>query len=161
MRAPLVRATRTVLPIAIIYALFYAGLMFWLQGKLRELQRQSTQQKDKIADLEKDIEAAETRRQQGIREMRRVGGKIKLQLLSQITDYERELNFWRDTLRKFLYQCGRSDADAERLLQSVTSNLETYKTRGSAAPAFEAAKFMSETFLNHEDDESEPGPSEA
>ncbi|MFO8014046.1 MAG: hypothetical protein R6X20_12165 [Phycisphaerae bacterium] len=135
--------------------------MFWLQGKLRELQRQSTQQKDKIADLEKDIEAAETRRQQGIREMRRVGGKIKLQLLSQITDYERELNFWRDTLRKFLYQCGRSDADAERLLQSVTSNLETYKTRGSAAPAFEAAKFMSETFLNHEDDESEPGPSEA
>jgi len=131
---------------ASIYALFLGILQFFI-----------VKQKDKItsqiADLKKDIsdlnlnnenlrkESNKTYKElmndtQALREKH-----IKAQILysARISDYAKELRFWRDTIRKILMQ---SKHDPEAVIYSITETLKTYGTLGRHQNDFETIEVM-------------------
>ncbi len=59
--------------------------------------------------------------------------KIKLYYLTRMSDYEKELNFWKDTIRKFIYQSGINTKSGDKLFELVTDTLKTYSTKSDAA----------------------------
>lgn len=53
-------------------------------------------------------------------------GKLKLQ--KRIMNYSKELNFWKDTIRKLLYKSKENKIKDNDIFQIVTKNLKTYQT---------------------------------
>lgn len=46
----------------------------------------------------------------------------------RFSDYAKELDFWKDTIRRMMYSFGTTKQDGERLLDMVTTSLKTYTT---------------------------------
>lgn len=71
----------------------------------------------KIAELKIDIKEIEER-------------SLKKQILlqSKLSDYRKELNFWKDTIRKILYKQYGDNSKTEKIFEVVTKSLQTYQT---------------------------------
>jgi hypothetical protein len=54
--------------------------------------------------------------------------RIRVLLVSRISDLRRELDFWRDTLRSYVVQTGKPVADADLLIRQVSKQLKTFST---------------------------------
>ena len=52
--------------------------------------------------------------------------KLKVFYSLRFTDYDRELSFWRDTIRKIAYEFGAGKTDVNELFDLVTQGLKTY-----------------------------------
>lgn len=50
--------------------------------------------------------------------------KLKLLYTARISDYKKELSFWRDTIRKVI----NNETTSEKVIDEITTNLKTYKT---------------------------------
>lgn len=48
---------------------------------------------------------------------------------TRISDLKKELSFWRDTVRKILYNSQNEYQTADKVIETVTSTLQTYTTR--------------------------------
>ena len=68
--------------------------------------------------------------------------KAKIILLARIRDYSKELDFWRDTIRKILYSIPKNRK--EDITKIVTNNLRTYQTSDYNDDYFESAKMLAE-----------------
>lgn len=47
----------------------------------------------------------------------------------RISEYKKELSYWRDTVRKIIYNAGRSEREANRMLEQISVNLKTFQTQ--------------------------------
>lgn len=54
--------------------------------------------------------------------------KIKTKYIKIIKDYNRELDFWKDTIRKLLYNSKKQKIKEEDIFREVTMNLKTFHT---------------------------------
>lgn len=50
-------------------------------------------------------------------------------MLSRLSDYSKELTFWKDTLKKILYKTETRSSSSEVIFDTVTETLKTYGTR--------------------------------
>ncbi len=79
--------------------------------------------------------------------------KMRLLLLSKLHDYRKELNFWRNTIRKVLYQNKYDKKQADDLVNLVTSTLKTYQTNSKDEHDFEHLKMMASYIKEKEKEE--------
>ncbi|MGD0630210.1 MAG: hypothetical protein ABR987_12705 [Terracidiphilus sp.] len=82
----------------------------------RVLSRDEEAKKD-IAELRKQFASLESR-----------AAKQRFYLLARISDYSRELDFWRDTMRGILLGGGFQKQPVEAVIAGVTKSLKTYGT---------------------------------
>jgi hypothetical protein len=66
--------------------------------------------------------------------------RIKILLLARISDYAKELQFWRDTVRKVLYQTSHEQSTSEKLINQVTQALGTHTARTGETLDFDVIK---------------------
>jgi hypothetical protein len=69
--------------------------------------------------------------------------KKQILLLAKLNDYRKELNFWRNTIRKILYN-QTDNQSADKLFKTVSSTLKTYQTNEKQEHDFESLKVLSE-----------------
>ncbi|KQU24983.1 hypothetical protein ASG65_16790 [Bacillus sp. Leaf13] len=79
--------------------------------------------------------------------------KSQILLLAKLNDYRKELNFWRDTIRKIIYQLPNGDSKAEQLIKIVSKSLKTYQTHEKQEHDFEALKVLSKMIRDMEQDD--------
>jgi hypothetical protein len=124
------------------YAIFAGFVMFfgnkWLDGKLEKADKQLAEVKDAVkAQDEEYKDRTEKRKKEFERLQKEVADarghylRVRLHLLSRLSDYSKELEFWRNTVRKILLTEGLGKSPSEALIKSVTSSLQTYGTRGN------------------------------
>lgn len=69
--------------------------------------------------------------------------RIHIVLMSRISDYTKELDFWRNTIKKLLCSNKEDIKNSERLFEVVTDELKTYQTRNNNfTEAFKTAEVM-------------------
>ena len=114
----------------------------WIHQRLgeetRDLRRKLSQNKALLEKRGQELQEFEehlSRSGKELQEVKNIGRRTRILLLARLTDYRKELSFWRDTIRKLLYG---KDADAQALLASVTENLKTYGTRARDDEMFDA-----------------------
>ena len=81
-------------------------------------------QQEKCDELEKEIDRSKEITDMIIKDRL----KNRLTLQKKLADYSKELNFWRDTIRKLLYKSKNSKLDEDTIFRTVTNNLKTYRT---------------------------------
>lgn len=88
-----------------------------LDEKIKEVRREN----DKI---EKRLDKTEEEGKELENQLRR----IKIRFVKTISDYAKELEFWKDTIRKILYESNKNKIESEDIFKMVTLNLKTYNT---------------------------------
>lgn len=74
--------------------------------------------------------------------------KMKILALARITDYSKELSFWRDVVRRILHNSS-DKKNADKVIDEVTASLQTYGTRKDSRE-FETILVMSRIFSGAE-----------
>ncbi len=62
-------------------------------------------------------------------ELKKDKHKLRIYYLTRMKDYKKELDFWKDTIRKFIYQSSLNKVNSEELFDVVTDTLKTYGTK--------------------------------
>ncbi len=142
LESPKINLLRSSLITAIVYAILFFIYIYYDQKKREELsEKLEKRDKDYDKNMEfldntlKDLREELTRNEEKLKETDSQSKKIQenyqkrqLLLLSKLYDYKKELSFWRDTSRKVLYTLPDNEKKAEKLIESVTKTLKTYRT---------------------------------
>lgn len=81
-----------------------------------------------------------------IKEINYNNTKWKILYKSKLSDFRKELDFWKDTVRRVIYKAGENKIDSQELFNIVTTNLQTYQTKTNANDHYETLKVMSKMF---------------
>ena len=114
---------------ALIYFIEFA-IMLYLYKKFTN--RKIKEQERKIEETERAIRILKQDQETTMKEAKRINKRImknKLLFARRLSDYSRELNFWKDTIRKILYRVSKEDMKKNNICEIVTDNLRTYRTK--------------------------------
>lgn len=120
---------RNYLVTASIYCIEFA-IMLYLSKKFTNIKIK--EQERKIEETERDIRILKQDQETTMKEAKRINKRImknKLLFARRLSDYSRELNFWKDTIRKILYRVSKEDMKKNDICEIVTDNLKTYRTK--------------------------------
>lgn len=106
---------------AFVYFLEFT-VMLIIDKRYYDKKRREAQ--DECNRLEVTVKMTENR----VNELLKQQSHIKLKLQKRIIDYSKELSFWKDTIRKLLYQSKENKITDNEVFQIVTKNLKTYQT---------------------------------
>lgn len=120
LASPIKKALATALMIAVIYTIANLILGYYTDRRIASLEKATDLVRAETSELKRDLGKAKT-----------LTAKQKILLLSRISDYSKELNFWRDTIRALLITRGAEKKSAEQIISGVTESLKTYGTRPS------------------------------
>jgi hypothetical protein len=130
---------------AIIFTILYSLFLYFISRRNEKLNKKIEETNKRLENQEAECvvckrEAKETK-SEALKSLRR----IQIVLLSRISDYNKELSFWRDTIRKVLYQDNKSESFADAVIKNVSENLKTYSTlKGDFAHSFESAQTLAD-----------------
>jgi hypothetical protein len=120
--------------------------MAWFQYRIEEIRSKLVQtQAEATAELKKIQAEAATKIQHLTATLDTNSNslsRIKVLLLARLADYAKELEFWRNTMAKFVLAAGGVKQDVEIINKQVTDSLKTFGTRGRGADDFEAIKAL-------------------
>ena len=120
---------RNYLVTASIYCIEFA-IMLYLSKKFTNIKIK--EQERKIEETERAIRILKQDQETTMKEAKRINKRImknKLLFARRLSDYSRELNFWKDTIRKILYRVSKEDMKKNDICEIVTDNLKTYRTK--------------------------------
>lgn len=119
-----------------VYAILFGLATYFVERRAIKLQRSLDSVDERLQSSDKKNEDLARTYDEGKKEMkvkiRAIEDRVtkqRLYLLARLSDYSRELTFWRDTIRKMLYQAGAEKKTVENILDQVTTTLRTYGTR--------------------------------
>ncbi|WP_250507113.1 hypothetical protein [Caballeronia sp. GAFFF3] len=113
--SPVSRALKEAILVSIIQAVSVAIGAYYLSGSHKKLSNAAE-------ELKKNLDDTNTK----IRELREASTKIKILLLGKISDYSKELDFWRNLIKESLGRESLRTGDAEKIFEHVRKSLKTY-----------------------------------
>lgn len=148
-------AQEQLINIIITTVMFFLVLNFvtWLQNKRSD--RERLKMEELIDRYANNIEA-KARDMNELREdfirSKNNNAKVRVLLQAKLNDHKKELSFWRNTIRKILYEIPDGDKKAEKLIGTVTSSLGTYSTNEKNEHDFEALKVAAALLRDSEEE---------
>jgi uncharacterized protein YeeX (DUF496 family) len=131
-----------------IYSLLFAGLLYWITTQTSKLDERLQNAMSEIQQAKQDHEASIRSLEERHREIDKNLARARVLLLARLSDYAKELEFWRDTVRKILYSVSKDDKASEKIISAVTDTLKTYSTRSDSLREFDSVKLLAEMFAN-------------
>jgi hypothetical protein len=137
---------------SIIFAIFGGLIMFYQIVKFDDLNKKM----DKINKYSETIQKASddlkiTLNKEFI-DIKKIYHKQRIFLFHRISDLTKELDFWRDTIRKILYNRSKGKDMGEEIIKEVVNNLKTYSTLGKSNENFENIQLLSSMLANRKDE---------
>lgn len=109
------------LVIVLIYFIEFASIAIINQKNINKEKERTNKECDKIREtLEKQEERT--------KKLFKYEENNRFRLQRRLWDYSKELNFWKDTIRKMLYKSRDRELNNEEIFKIVTQNLKTYRT---------------------------------
>ena len=136
---------------AAIYAIFYALFLYYVTGKSEKLNKKIENLNNECVSCKQDAkditQDAKDRSDEALKSLKR----IQVVLLARISDYTKELSFWRDTIRKLLYENNTTENQGDVLIKTVSENLKTYSTlKGDLTHSFDSAQTLADMIIYRE-----------
>lgn len=120
--------------LATIYA-FFIGIYSYVDYSHRK--QLHLDQKDELSTIKKQLKD----QLKYYEELRSANTKARLLTCSKLSDFSKELNFWRNTIKSLLV-LEKDKINFDDLKNAVTEGLKTYGTRNECK-AFDSVKFIS------------------
>ncbi|WP_322009800.1 hypothetical protein [Paraburkholderia sp. J12] len=135
VNSPLTEAAIPALFVAAIQAIFLTIFSYFSDKRFKEAE-------SRIEELRKDLKTAAKEREdlgKRIQKTTTYATKLKILLLGRISDYSKELEFWRNLIKESLLSSGFKELDHDNLIKLVTDTLKTHGTITSL-PELDAIK---------------------
>jgi hypothetical protein len=113
---------------AIVAGLFAFFVRRWFDSILDKERKEREDLHSRISRFEKEHETVGKK----IDDLKSAQLRYRLYLLARISDYSKELEFWRNTAQRIMLTGGMGRQEAEAFTAGVTTSLKTYGTRGIA-----------------------------
>lgn len=136
IESPIWKLIKQVLPSFIVYFILLSIFQFFANKKSNELSEQIEKSEkkrqvevDKLSEkLDKEEKKIE-KTDKDLKEYKKNYYQKTLFIKKQLQDYEKELDFWRNTVRQVLFKGDKKHTQAENLFETVTKQLETYTVK--------------------------------
>ena len=110
-----------------------------------EVNKKNDELEDTICKQNKEIEKLEKKADAYLADSKEIKNSLrenKIYYLSRMKDYQKELTFWKDTVRKTLYQSGKANKETDILFEQITDTLKTYGTKSTADHNIEEITYL-------------------
>lgn len=152
---PISLAMKDAVVTASIYAAIIAIGTFLYYAQSEEVGKKLDKAMSESRELESRVAATQAELQEKVSEVANRQKRYQILLLARLSDYSKELSFWRDTIRKILYQTSGDSKTSEIVINQVTETLRTYGTRSEAADDFETIEVLAGILSNSRDSKAE------
>ena len=126
---PKFKLVRQLLPNALSYILIYSVSQFiasYYTGKRQEELTEKIKEKNKnFEEIEKTLDKTKLE----LKDVELKFHKTVFFFKKQLSDYSKENEFWRNTIRQLLYTGDKKGKKAEQLFETVTNQLQTYTVK--------------------------------
>lgn len=178
--SPVEKQVKSALLTALMYAIILGILNYYSNKSREKLLKKYTEERERaieasreaIEDIQEELRRAQENADNRIREINDLkdatqnlrekvdkanNDSLKKQILLQakLHDYSKELNFWRNTIRKILYKEKSKYQDADVLFNIVSNTLKTYQTNDKNNFDFESLKALSKMIKDIDNDNKE------
>lgn len=156
IQSPIVSALEKELFSAAVTSILFGLLMLGFLASGARIEERLKEQVQESKQESQALNARVTKLTQNTEEVRKNFYRVKVLLFARLSDYSKELDFWRDTIRKILYQTTGENTTSEMVISQVTRTLKTYGTlRGDSVEDFEAIKVLAGILSDSREPESE------
>ncbi|WP_375171866.1 hypothetical protein [Marinobacter sp.] len=136
---------------AAIYSILMFFLAVWLKSKIEAL-------KHEIESLSKKNESSieqTDKLREDLNEIRKIYKRQRVFLLRRVSDYGKEVEFWRNTMRKMLIAKGVDKNSTKNMLREISKALGTMSTHGSTSDEYEDFKALKEVIASIDESSGE------
>lgn len=142
---------------------FATGIQIWINWKQQikeskkidkrcnELQKELEQVNADRQSLQEEINTAQETLENATKEdkkqreiLKKETQELRSYFLVRNSQLRKELSFWRDTVRKLLYNSKDEFQSADRVVETVTSTLKTYTTREHSTDNMDALLYLAQ-----------------
>ncbi len=142
IRQPLAEVFERALISSLLTAILLGFVYSWLAQKLEKSEQMLSEARKDSDEIRAKIDALSAEADKKMRETREATARIRILLLARLSDYSKELSFWRDAIRRILIQATGRKVSADSLLKQVTQTLNTHSTLARSASDFDAITVM-------------------
>jgi hypothetical protein len=121
-------------------SLAYLLMFFWFYNQMKHIDIQLKESREKMDKSEAEYAAQFDKSKAELNTLYNTSSRIKVLLLARIADYNRELDFWRNTMAKLVLTAGGTKQDVEAINKQITDSLKTFTTRSRTADDFDTIK---------------------
>lgn len=139
-RSPFREIILTVLLNALISSIILGFFLFFQRHSMLKLLQELSRLDNRLEKQEETLRKHETS-----------GRKMRLLLLARLSDYAKELSFWRDTIRRVIYTSGSNKDRADTVIREVQKSLKTYRADLMDFEHFETIKMAANIMRGDEE----------
>ena len=144
IESPRFKLFKKLLPNAILYILLFSIIQYLgnqkISKKQDELDSLIKEKKLKSEEFQKTLDNT----QEEIETLEKKLHKFRFFYKKQLSDFAKENEFWRNTVRQLLYTGDKKNKKAEQLFEIVTSQLQTYTVKSKRNLDLEEIIFVAE-----------------
>ncbi|TMN94187.1 hypothetical protein [Pseudoalteromonas sp. S558] len=119
----------------------------WVTSKFKKLSKLSDERSERLDRIEERHEVNSKKLHKDLDEIRLLNKRQRMYLLKRITDYSKEIKFWRNTVHKILIE-EITPEEIEQRLRVVSKNLDTRSTHGKIEEEYNDFKDLSSVVMS-------------
>ena len=144
IESPKLKLFKQLLPNALLYIIIFSFSQFlgnyFIAKRQKELDEKIKEKNKKLNEIEQTLEKTDTE----LKDVKKKFHKAIFLFKKQLSDYSKENEFWRNTVRQLLYTGDRKNKKAEQLFETVTNQLQTYSVKSKRNLDLEEIIFVAE-----------------
>ncbi|WP_337034735.1 hypothetical protein [Paenibacillus illinoisensis] len=115
------RVVREALIQTIVFLIIFGSFNYFYVKRMKESERL-------LERVEKNNEMQLKFYKEQLNDVQSVMAKTRILNARRTHEYKKELSFWRDTIRKIIYNSGRTEREANKMFDQISTNLKTHQT---------------------------------
>lgn len=144
---PIKRAFYKGVQTAIIYSIFILILAIWITSRMKELENNLNKITEEMSENKESSNKKADDIKRDLLEIRKIYKRQRIFLLRRISDYSKEVEFWRNTLRKILLANVSDKKTIENMLREISKSIDTFSTHGNTVKEYENFEVLQEVIL--------------
>lgn len=129
IESPKLKLIKQLLPNAILYIFLFSLTQFlgnyFIAKRQKELNEKIKEKNKKLDEIERTLEETHSE----LKDVKKKFHKSVFFFKKELSDYSKENEFWRNTIRQLLYTGDKKNKKAEQLFETVTNQLQTYSVK--------------------------------
>lgn len=149
--SPVYKAFIDGLQTTIIYSIIFFFFFLWEKSRIDALQIRINKHEERISKFQDQMEDLRKEANRVMKETNNRLTKQRIILLKRISDYSKELNFWRNTIKQILRNNFSKSDDVNLIITEITKELRTYGTNGKFIQELDTIEEMAGYLREYED----------
>lgn len=126
------------------FIIYFSNKLNSLGEKLKETKELRDEEGRKLLNIHENLKKDAEDLRERLQIVKNQAAKTNVLLHARISDYARELDFWRNTIKSLVVKGGGDMRSSEKIIETITEKLGTYQTSSKSRFNFDYIKVAAE-----------------